>query len=80
MKYRDKLLIVSVAFGSALVAFFLANFIFGGEKSYTLKAPTVEKITSEFTAPNTKYFNNTAINPTQEINIGDQSNSKPFNR
>jgi len=80
MRSKDKLLIVTVALASALVAFFVANFVFGGEKKFNLKAPTVNQITSDFKAPSQTYFNSSAIDPTQEINIGDQNNNKPFNQ
>lgn len=80
MNSKDRLLIISVALASGLFAFFIANFLFGGEKKFNLKAPTVSAITSDFKAPNPKYFNANAINPTQDITIGDQSNTKPFNQ
>jgi hypothetical protein len=78
MRKNDKLLIIAVAFGAALVAFFVSNFVFGGAKLYNLKSPDPTAITDQFSQPNTAYFNKDAKNWTQDIVIGDTSNNKPF--
>ena len=78
MKQKDVLLIVVIAIVAAVFSFVLSNMLFGGEKAYTLKAPTVSKISKEFILPSDKVFNSQALNPTKNITIGDSSNTTPF--
>ncbi len=78
MKQKDILLIAVVAIVAALVSFLGANFLFGGEKTYKLKAPTIEPISQEFPLPDSTVFNNTALNITKNITIGDSTNNTPF--
>lgn len=80
MKSRDLSVIVASAVVSGIFAFVLSNFIFGGEKSYNLKAPKVEEISAEFVQPDSKYFNRGSINPTKLITIGDSGSEDPFNK
>jgi hypothetical protein len=79
MKQKDILLVVVVAIVAGILSFVIAQFIFGGEKSYKLTAPTVEPISSEFQLPDETYFNKQSLNPTKNITIGDSTNSAPFN-
>ncbi|MFO0881876.1 MAG: hypothetical protein U0491_00295 [Candidatus Saccharimonadales bacterium] len=78
MKQKDIVLILVVAFVSGVLSFVLANLLFGGEKSYNLKAPTIDAISADFKQPNTTYFNSNALNPTKNIVIGDSTNNQPF--
>ncbi len=79
MKQKDVLLIVVIAVVAGVFSLVIANFFFGGEKAYNLKAPTVEPITAEFTLPSEQVFNKSALNPTKNIVIGDSTNKQPFN-
>jgi hypothetical protein len=78
MKQKDILLIVVIAIVAGVFSFVVANFFFGGEKAYQLKAAKVEPITQDFTLPNKTVFNPSALNPTKNITIGDSSNTTPF--
>lgn len=78
MKQKDILLIAVIAIVAGLFSFLAANFFFGGEKAYKLTAPTIEPITQEFNLPDTTVYNNTALNPTKTITIGDSTNNTPF--
>lgn len=78
MKQRDILIIVAVAMASGLLSYGIATFVFNGKKTYNLKAPTVEAITSEFKLPDSAYFNKESINLTKNINIGGPGNPTPF--
>lgn len=78
MKQKDIIVIIAVAFIAGALSFVLANMLFGGDKQYTLKAPVVEAISSDFNAPSDVYFNKNAINPTKNIVIGDSTNQTPF--
>jgi hypothetical protein len=79
MKQKDILLVVVIAVVAGIFSLVVANFFFGGEKAYTLKAPTVEPISAEFVLPNEEVFNAQALNPTKNITIGDSTNNQPFN-
>jgi len=78
MKQKDIMIIIVVAFASGILSFVLANFLFGGEKSYKLTAPKIEPISADFKQPDQQYFNKDALNPTKNIVIGDSTNNQPF--
>lgn len=78
MKQKDVALVLVVCFISAVVAFFLSNWLFGGEQSRNQTAESIDVITSEFQQPPERYFNANSINPTKLIEIGGQSNPNPF--
>jgi hypothetical protein len=78
MKQKDILLVAVIAIVAGVFSFVVANFLFGGEKAYTLKAPKVDAITDTFTLPSKTVFNDKALNPTKNITIGDSSNDAPF--
>lgn len=78
MKQKDVALIIIVVFFAGVASFFLSGFIFK-TKNLSEKVETVEPISADFTQPDKKYFNSNAINPTQLIQIGKNSNNQPFN-
>lgn len=78
MKQKDIALILIVAFVSAVVAFLVSNWAFGGERGREQTAEVVDVITDEFSRPPQKYFNANSVNPTKLIEIGGESNPNPF--
>ena len=78
MKQKDIALILVLVFISGVISFVISGWIFARPADREQKAEVVDIITSEFTSPNTKYFNNRAVNPTQLIKIGDSNNPNPF--
>jgi hypothetical protein len=78
VKQKDIALIIVIVFVSATLSFFLSNALIGTPQNKKQKAAVVEPITSDFHEPNKKFFNETAVNPTQTITIGDSSNQQPF--
>ena len=79
MKKKDFTLIIVVVFISAVVSFFVSAAIFGSPESEPQEAEVVDVITSDFTEPGDKYFNEESVNPTQLIRIGDdEGNISPF--
>lgn len=78
MKQKDIVVIVAVAFFAAVVSLLLTQTIFVSKKSRELTAETVRPINSQFNEPDKSVFNSEAINPTQLIQIGDNTNSSPF--
>mgnify|MGYP006929321851 CR=1 FL=1 len=65
-------MIVLVAGLSVIVAYFAANTLIGKPTTQDAKVRTIDSITSTVTEPDTKVFNKEAINPTVEVNIGDE--------
>lgn len=78
MKQKDIALIIIIVFVSGVLSFFISNQFISPPK-HDEKAAKVEPITSEFSEPSDKYFNDESINPTQPITIGDNANPQPIN-
>lgn len=79
MKQKDIALIIIVVFLTAIGSFFLSGLLFK-TNNLSEKVDTVEPISADFKTPDSKFFNPDAINPTQLIRIGDNSNNQPFNQ
>lgn len=77
MKEKDIALIIMVVFVSAIVAFVVSGMVFGTSKN-SKTAEVVQPISSDFKTPDSKYFNNSSINPTKTITIGNNTNPNPF--
>lgn len=80
MKHKDMILIAGVVFISAIISYFLSNLLFASPSDRTEKVEVVEPISAEFTLPDSRYFNSQSINPTQQIQIQENSNQQPFNK
>lgn len=78
MKQKDILTIAVIVIISAVVSFVLSGLLISTPKNRQQQVEVVEKIGAEFTRPDAKYFNAQSINPTQKIQIGDSTNTKPF--
>ncbi len=78
MKQKDIATIIAVMAVSGLLSFFVGRFLFATPQDRQMKAEVVDTISTEFTQPTTKYFNDKSINPTLPIRIGDGSNNAPF--
>ena len=79
MKQKDVALIGVVVIVSIIVSVILSNMLITSPKNRQEKVEVVAPISSDFTQPDTKYFNNNSIDPTQLIQIGGSSNLQPFN-
>jgi hypothetical protein len=79
MKQKDIILIIILVFISGIVSFFVSNALFASPKNREQQVEKVDVITSDFPTPDSKYFNNNSLDPTQTIKIGDSSNPNPFN-
>jgi hypothetical protein len=78
MKQKDIALIAVIAIVSGIVSFLVSGWIFAKPADRQQKAEIVDIITSDFSLPDSKYFNAKAIDPTQLIQIGDTKNPNPF--
>jgi hypothetical protein len=79
MKQKDIVLFVVVGIVSAIFAVLLSRLVIGTPESEPMTAEIVEPIVADFQQPDDRYFNTDAVNPTQLIEIKDQSNNRPFN-
>jgi hypothetical protein len=81
VKQKDIVLIIVVAFVSAVIAFVLSNILFGSPARSQQKAEVVDPISANFPTPDQRYFNGNSVDPTQTITIGNgQTNQSPFNQ
>lgn len=79
MKQKDIALIAVIAIVSGVVSFLVSGWIFAKPADRAQKVEVVDVITSDFPLPDSKYFNASAVDPTQLIEIGDTNNPNPFN-
>ena len=79
MKQKDLVIIIVVVVFAAIFSLVIGKLVFASPKDRLQKVEVVEAITTEFPAPDTKYFNTASINPTLLIRIAENSNQTPFN-
>lgn len=70
MKKTDIAMIVLIASLSIIAAFFATNAILGDDATEDVTVKTIEPITAEVTSPNPAIFNENAINPAVEVQVG----------
>ena len=78
MKQKDLALIIVIVFISAVSSLLLFNLVINSPNKRRQEVEVVEPITEEFKQASEKYFNETSINPTQLIQIGENQNQSPF--
>lgn len=78
MKQKDIALIVIIVVFSAALSIVISQKIIVPPKNRQQNVEVVQKISTDFKLPSTKYFNNNSLNPTQTITIGDNPNPDPF--
>ena len=79
MKQKDWALVLVMAFIGAIVSLFVSRLLFASPKNTKQTAEVVDPISANFPSPPSKYFNQSAINPTQPVQIGNATNPNPFN-
>lgn len=79
MKQKDIALIIIVVFISVVVSIFVSKAVFAPPKNRQQKVEVVNAIDDTFPQPDSRYFNNQAVDPTKLIKIGDNTNPNPFN-
>jgi hypothetical protein len=78
MKKKDALLIVVVAITAGVMALVISRIFLSAPKHLQQEVEVVEPISAEFKTPDTRIFNDQAINPTRLIRIGENQNQNPF--
>ena len=79
MKQKDIILIIVVVFSSAVISIVVSKIFISSPKNRSTQVEVVAPINSEFQAPDSRYFNSQSIDPTQNIHIGNNNNTQPFN-
>jgi hypothetical protein len=78
MKRKDFLLIAVVIILASVISIVISSAFISSESDRQQSVETVEALPSEFDRPPTDYFNEESVNPTQDIEIGDDPNNQPF--
>jgi len=78
MKKNDIALIILIVSISLVVSFFIGKAIIGTPANNPTKVEVVEPISADFTPPSPTIFNDTAVNPTETITIGNANKEQPF--
>ena len=69
MKKTDLAMIILIASVSILLAYFVANSIFGDVSKESAQVKTIEVINADIVPPSITIFNKDAINPAVEVQI-----------
>lgn len=70
MKKSDIAMIILIASISVLGAFFATQALLGSDSSENVTVKTVEAITADIEEPDPSLFNENAINPAVEVQVG----------
>jgi len=76
MKKSDIAMIVLIASLSVIIAFFIAQSIFGKIDESTATIKTIDRIESSITEPSANIFNKNTINPAVEVQIRSDDSSE----
>ncbi len=79
MKQKDILTVGIVIFVTAIISYFVSNKLFAAPANRQTPVEVVTPISAEFTQPDSRYFNKDSLDPTRLIQIGESTNSQPFN-
>lgn len=80
MKRSDIAVIILLVSLSLMFGYFVGGAVFSKNEPRTEKVQAAEAITAEVQVPDGRIFNEKAINPTVQVNIGESANQKPFDR
>lgn len=77
MKQKDIIVIIVVTFVAAVLAFVVSKVaIPSGARNQ--QKEVVQSITPDFQTPDQRFFNANSIDPTLQIQIGNNNNNDPF--
>ncbi len=78
MKQNDVAAIVLIVAVTGVIAFFVANAVIGQPKNNPVQVEQVTTISPNFSIPDSRVFNDQAIDPTVTINGNGQATDQPF--
>ncbi len=78
MKKNDVAAIILIVAISLLISYFVANSLIGSPENNPVEVETVTPIDANFPVPDTRVFNEAAIDPTVDIPAPSPSTNQPF--
>lgn len=78
MKKNDIAAIILIVAVAGVFSYFIANALIGKPKNNPVEVEQVTPIGPNFPTPDSRVFNDQAIDPTVEINQDGQSTGQPF--
>ncbi len=78
MRRKDIGIILAVVFFSAVLSILVSRVLFAKPQSKQQQVEVVQPISADFSEPDKRYFGPSAVDPTQSIQIGNNSNPDPF--
>ena len=78
MKQKDLVLVIVIAVISATISFVASHFLFATPQNRQQQVAVVDPVSTDFSSPNTKYFNNQSIDPAKLIQVSGSDNNNPF--
>ncbi len=78
MKKNDFVLIILFSLLTAFVTTTLASAVITSPKNRSQKVKVIDVFKPDFPNPDTRIFNDKALDPTKDITIGNQNNDKLF--
>lgn len=79
MKQKDIITLIVTAFFSVVLSIIVSNLVFSKPSSIKQQVDVVPVVSTNFSIPNSQFFNSKSIDPTQIINIGPSNNQQVFN-
>lgn len=78
MKQNDIAAIVLIVAVTGVISYFVANAVIGQPKNNPVQVEQITTIEPNFPTPDTRVFNDQAIDPTVTINGNGQATDQPF--
>lgn len=78
MKQKDFAMVAVVAIVSGVLSIILSGMFLTPSDDRKQSVEVIQPLSADFERPSKDYFNKDSINPTKTIEIGDDSNEKPF--
>lgn len=79
MKQKDLAIVLVVAFIGAILSFFISTKLFATPENRQQQVEVIDPIAAEMNLLDPRFFNENSINPTQNSQLGIDTNKTPFN-
>lgn len=79
MKQKDIITLIVTAFFSIVLSIVVSKLVFSKPSNTSQQVDVIPVVSTNFSTPNSQFFNNKSIDPTQIINIGPSNNQTVFN-
>jgi hypothetical protein len=78
MKQSDIAILILVVSFSLLISFFVGNALFASPEDRSKAVPIIQPISNTLSEVDATIFNKKAINPSENIKVGDSDSQQPF--